>query len=408
MHSLKKHSVLALGYFLLIALLGLLLRLFPVVELPINYRFLVHTHSHIALLGWTYTALTTLIYKAYLSKASIERRYRMLFWCTQGTIIGMLLTFPFTGYALLSIVFSTLFLIASYIFMWFFVKHTIAAQKKTHAYKCIYASLWYMVLSSLGPWALGAIMNTAGSGSDLYRNAIYFYLHFQYNGWFVMALLGLLLYFLEQRKIELPHIGFKQFFWFMNLGVMATFCISLLWMKPSNSVYIISLLGSVMQLFAFFILIKHVLPFKSKVNRMDSKLFYLSLKIAAIFFLVKVFLQLLGSVPYFASIVSSNIDLVIGYLHWIFLGVVSLTVLAFLFHSKLIELSRTSIILYLLGFMLTEGLIFYKGAMAWIKEPVMQYYPWLLLFASCLLVIAIGSIVILQLRQTLVQKLRLK
>ena len=234
MYSLKKHIILALGYFLLIALLGLALRLFPVVELSFDYRYMVHTHSHVALLGWTYTALTTMIYKAYMGKASIERKYRVLFWCTQVTIAGMLLTFPFTGYALFSIIFSTLFLFASYVFMWFFMRHTSTEQKKTPAYKCIYVSLWYMVLSSLGPWALGATMNTAGSGSDLYRNAIYFYLHFQYNGWFIMALFGLFLYFLEQQEIELPRVAFTQFFWTMNLGVVTTFGISLLWMNSSQ------------------------------------------------------------------------------------------------------------------------------------------------------------------------------
>ncbi|WP_431124153.1 hypothetical protein [Flagellimonas flava] len=398
MHSLKKHSVLALGYFLLIALLGLALRLFPVVELSFDYRYMVHTHSHVALLGWTYTALTTMIYKAYLGKASIQSKYRVLFWCTQVTIIGMLLTFPFTGYALFSIIFSTLFLFASYVFMWVFVRHTSKEQKKTPAYKCIYVSLWYMVLSSLGPWALGAIMNTAGSGSDLYRNAIYFYLHFQYNGWFIMALLGLLLYFLEQKEIALPRFAFTQFFWTMNLGVVTTFCISLLWMNPINSIYVISILGSVLQLFAFSILVKHVLPFQKEIKRM-SKLFHLSLKIAAIFFLVKLLMQLLGSIPYFASRISSNIDLVIGYLHWIFLGVVSVTVLSFLFHSKIIRLTSRSMVLYFLGFMLTEGLIFYKGTMVWFKEPVIQHYPWLLVLATGILAFAIGNILVLQLRR---------
>lgn len=399
MQTLKKHSIFALGYFLLIALLGLVLRLFQLVELPFDYRFLVHTHSHVALLGWVYTALTTLIYKSYLNKAPIHKKYRNLFWFTQATIMGMLFTFPFTGYALFSIIFSTLFLFASYVFMWLFIKHSSEEQKKTYSYKCIRISLWYMVISSIGPWALGIIMNTAGSGSDLYRNAIYFYLHFQYNGWFIMALIGILLYILEQNNIKLPPKTFQLFFWTMNIGVVATFGISILWMKPAYFIYLISVFGSLSQLFAFGILIKWLFPFRKRIKSFDSKPFYLLIKIAMFFFLVKLVFQVLGSILYFASVISSNIDLVIGYIHWTFLGVVSIAILSFLFQSKLIQLTKEAIFLYLIGFFLTEGLIFCKGIVVWTKASLAADYLWYLAVASGIFLIGIAYIFINQFRK---------
>ena len=189
--KLKTNIKIALGYFLVIALLGVLLRFFQIANISINYKYIVHSHSHIALLGWIYTGLTTLIYKLYLVDKPIDKKYKLLFWSTQVTIIGMLVTFPFIGYAMLSIVFSTLFLIVSYWFVYLFLKHTSTEQKKTNSYKLIRAALWFMVLSSIGPWTLGVIMNTLGSSSSWYRNAIYFYLHFQYNGWFIIALFGI-------------------------------------------------------------------------------------------------------------------------------------------------------------------------------------------------------------------------
>ena len=396
MQTLKKHSIFALGYFLLIALLGLVLRLFQLIEFPFDYRFMVHTHSHVALLGWVYTALTTLIYKSYLSKASIDKKYRNLFWFTQITIIGMLFTFPFTGYALFSILFSTLFLFASYVFMWLFIKHTSEEQKRSHSYKCIRVSLWYMVISSLGPWALGMIMNTAGSGSDLYRNAIYFYLHFQYNGWFIMALIGIFFYILEQNSIKLPSKTFQLFYWSMNIGVVATFGISILWMKPPNIIYLISVFGSLSQLFAFGILIKWLSPFREQIKSFNSKSSYLLIRITALFFLIKLLFQMLGSIPYVASIISSNIDLVIGYIHWTFLGVVSIAALSFLYHFKLIHLTKRAIFLYLIGFFLTEGFIFYKGIVVWSKALLATNYLWYLAVASGILLIGIAQIFISQ------------
>ncbi|MBT8306156.1 MAG: hypothetical protein KJN85_04405, partial [Maribacter sp.] len=108
--NLKSHINLSLGYFMIAAVLGVVLRSFHSIEIPVNYKFIVHTHSHIALLGWVYMGLTTLLYKLFLEGQELDLKYRRIFWFTQFTLVGMLLSFPLLGYALLSIIFSTLFL----------------------------------------------------------------------------------------------------------------------------------------------------------------------------------------------------------------------------------------------------------------------------------------------------------
>lgn len=397
---LQQHSKIALGYFLVIAVLGVLLRFFSIIDLlPMEYRFIVHAHSHVALLGWIYTALSTLVFKMYLSKTSMEIKYKRLFWFTQSTIVGMLVVFPFTGYALFSIVFSTLFLIASYVFAHMLFKHTPMKHKQTNSYKCIRMALWYMILSSIGPWALGVIMKTAGSGSDLYRNAIYFYLHFQYNGWFVMALLGIFFYILEQQRIIISNKQFQSFFWLMNAGIVLTFGISLLWMKPSMSIHVISGFGASFQLVAFCVLLKVLVSFKSKLKSDFSKLSFQLLNLVAILFLLKLIFQIVGSIPYFSNAISSNVDLIIGYLHWVFLGVVSIALLAFLHQFKLMQLSKENMVVYLLGFILTEGLIFYKGLVSWITLSLPDDYFIYVVIASCILLLGIAMIFINQFRR---------
>ncbi len=397
--NLKKHSKIALLYFLIIALLGVLLRVFFVASIPAEYTYLVHTHSHVALLGWLYTGLTTLIYKFYLIDLPIEKKYKRIFWFTQVTIIGMLLSFPFTGYALFSIIFSTLFLIASYFFSWLVFKHTPKEKKQTNSYKCIRIALWYMIISSIGPWALGIIMNTLGNASDLYRNAIYFYLHFQYNGWFILALFGSLFYFLEHEQISISRKVFQRFFWSINSGAVLTLGISLLWTKPHNLVYIISGLGALLQLYAFGILGKELFTFRKEIQRKCTRLFYNLLKLTALLFLAKLILQFIGAIPYFAEVIAYTKDFVIGYLHWIFLGVVSIALLGFLNHFKLIQLSKNSMILYLIGFIATEVFIFYKGTVVWLKLSFIDYYFEYLVILSCILLIAIGNIFSLQFKK---------
>lgn len=394
--KLKKHIHIALGYFIIIALLGTLLRLFYVVNIPLNYKYIVHAHSHVALLGWIYTALTTLIYFCYLKEKPIEKKYAVLFWCTQVTLAGMLISFPIIGYALFSILFSTLFLIASYWFFWFVAKHTSKEQKETNSYKLIRAGLWFMVISSIGPWALGIIMNTLGSTSIWYRNAIYFYLHFQYNGWFIVTLFGVFFYLLEKSNILILKKQFTFFYWLLISSVILTLSISFLWTNPSIALNFLGGIGSIVQIFAFSYLLKILLPFLKQLKLHISPLVLNILKTASVLFILKMGMQLLGSTTYFSKIIANHIDFAIGYLHWTFLGVVSVVLIGFLHHFKLLLLSKKIFQLYVLGFILTEGLIFYKAIMGYASLSLFEEYFSVLTFASIILFIAILILMIAQ------------
>lgn len=385
MQDLKTHIRTAMAFVIVAAVLGVLLRSFPVVELSIKYKFFVHTHSHIALLGWVYVALTTLLYKLYLSNLNLDRKYYRIFWFTQLTLVGMLLTFPFMGYALFSIIFSTLFLLASYWFAWFFVKNTPATLRKTNSYKCIRAALWYLVLSSLGPWTLGAIMNTLGAESVWYRLAIYFYLHFLYNGWMIMALVGIFFYLLEQQQINVIDKTFKRFFWNFNLGIVLSFFLSTLFAQPMISFYVLGGLGALLQLFAFGILSKVIFGLKGKLDALFSSFQKELLITAIILMVIKMLLQLLMAIPYFANLAATYLDFTIGYLHWTFLGVVTIGIFFFLDYFKMLKIAKKAYLIYLLGFVITEALIFYKGIAAWLNFSIFENYFEVLAIGSFLI-----------------------
>lgn len=397
--NIKYQSTIALGYFFIIALLGVVLRMFHLVDIPINYKHVVHAHSHIALLGWVYTSLTTIIYYIYLRKKQIAKHYNKLFWATQFTLIGMLISFPITGYALFSIIFSTLFLIASYRFFWFINKHISTTQKETNSYKLIRVALGFMVLSSIGPWALGIIMNTLGGASIWYRISIYFYLHFQYNGWFIIALFGIFFYVLERQGITVSNKLFKQFYWLMITSVIFTFTLSVLWTKPHAIFYILGTVGSLIQIISFLVLIKIL---KSIAHRsLFLKNVLTLLKLVGFLFVVKMSLQLIGSFPFIAHDIATNIDFVIGYLHWTFLGVVSISILGYLHHFKLISLTKISIWFYVIGFIITETLIFYRGFIHWKNENISEIFELYLTIASFLLLVSIFLIFWNQLKMKL-------
>lgn len=390
MKLLKNHSAIALVYFFIIALLGLIMRLFPIIPIIANYKFLLHTHSHIALLGWVYTAFTTLIYFLYLHEVNITKKYKILFFSTQITIIGMLLSFPFVGYAVFSIIFSTLFLITSYFFAWLVFKYTPHTLKHTNSYKFIRVALLYMILSSIGPWTLGIIMNTLGQNSHLYKNAIYFYLHFQYNGWFIFVLLGLFTRILEQQNILIPKKEFSKIFWLFNIGAILTFLISILWMEPKPYINLFAGIGSVMQLIAFTLFVK-----KLRFIKFKSLTYLLNTFIC--FFSIKLILQLIACFPYFSKIISYNVDFVIGYIHWVFLGVVNIALLIFLSHYKLLKINISTCIMYLIGFILTEALLFYKGTVIWLDLILTTHYYLCLAIASAIIFISITVFCLIQL-----------
>ena len=392
--NFKLHTRTALAYFILAAVLGVVLRSFQFIELAVNYKFIVHTHSHIALLGWVYLAVSTLLYTLFLSNSNLAGKYSRIFWFTQLTLAGMLFTFPFMGYAVFSIIFSTLFLFASYWFSWFFLKYSPANLKKTYSFKCIRASLWYLIISSLGPWALGVIMNTLGPESFWYRMAIYFYLHFLYNGWMILSLIGLLVFVIEKNALILPPKTMKRFLWMFNLGIVLTLFLSSLFADPPLVFNALGGLGSILQLLAVFALGISIGDLLRQNQSVFSPFHMGILKTITLLVLVKMVLQIFSAFPYFAGLATKFLDFTIGYLHLTFLGVVTLGLFLFLDYFGMLKISKRYYYWYLCGFVLSELLIFYRAISGWLKLELINGHPELLAVTSLIIVISLIFILV--------------
>ncbi|MEY8019309.1 hypothetical protein ACA086_14235 [Muriicola sp. E247] len=394
--NLRNHIHTALFYFAIAAILGVVLRSFGLFGWAVEYKYIVHTHSHIALLGWVYLALTTILVKTFLNPEGQSTNYRYLFWFTQLTLCGMLLTFPIQGYGAFSIAFSTLFLFASYWFFWFFSKHVKKELKERYSYKFIKASLWYMVLSSAGPWALGGIIATLGPASIWYRMAIYFYLHFQYNGWMILSLVGLVLFILEQRQTQFPNIILRPLYWLLNIGVILTLLLSALWVEPPLIFNYLGALGAILQLAAVFLFLKMCWDFarKSQIPVFRRRL----MRIMGLIVFFKLILQGIGAIPYFSALAVRILDFTIGYLHLTFLGLITLGIFLVLEYWKMIKIPRGLYIMYLSGFALTEGLIFYRAMASWLNFPVFGNFSMALSLASLFLALGIVSILVSNIR----------
>lgn len=383
----------AFVYFALIALIGTVLRFMPIVDLPFNYKFLLHTHSHIAFLGWVYTALFAAFVSGFLtSEQQNQQSYKRQFILAQVATVGMLCSFPFQGYGLISISFSTLHILTYYWFASKFLKDI----KQNYfispiVRNFIRAAFLFMIISSLGPFALGPIMAKTGQGSDLYYNAIYFYLHFQYNGWFTFSIFALLFQLLEIKQITYNKKYAKLFLIFLFIACIPAYFLSVLWTQPSLLFYLIAFASAVLQLIALIYFIILVWKLKQTIKN----LFFNWSKFLALLILfsfsLKIILQLFSAFPYFADLAYKLRDFIIAYLHLVLISFISLSLMLYFIEQKYLKLngfSKLGLSLLLLGFFVIELVLLTQGLLYWFHFGLLPYYSYLLIGASLTILIA--------------------
>ena len=197
----KKWFRIALLNLSIVAFIGVLLRYKIAYSLPfIDQKFLLHGHSHFAFAGWITQALMTLMISFLVSNGQTEafKKYKTLLILNLITAYGMVCSFPIQGYGFFSILFSTLSIFVSYGFAIVFWKDLNKLVSNEVSKMWFKAALGFNVISSIGPFSLSYMMATHNLHEKWYLASIYFFLHFQYNGWFFFACMGLLMYKLKE------------------------------------------------------------------------------------------------------------------------------------------------------------------------------------------------------------------
>jgi mono/diheme cytochrome c family protein len=373
----------AFGFFFLSVCLGLLMRSFHVVEIPyFEYRNILHTHSHLALLGWGHLMLVAGMVFGLVKDSDQVKDYKWLFLGTVISLLGMLFSFPFQGYGAISISFSTLHMLLSYGFAYKLLK-VIKSAEKTPATRLIRLSIWFMVVSTLGLWALGPISATLGRMHELYFLTIQWFLHFQLNGWFVLGVLGLILLYFEEKGFRITWPVYQE--WVLSISVLMTFMLAVTWAEPQPIFFKINGIAVIIQLFAYSWILQSVFKlFKTNQIRGIAKLL-LILALASL--VAKALLQGLLVFPSIAVISYSIRMYVIGFLHLVLLGAMTMGVSAVaIARGWIAELpvSKLGWILLIVGFGITEILLFLQGTLIWLKMGFLPEYNFLLFLASCL------------------------
>lgn len=385
----KKLVVICLINFLIAALLGLILRYSFIGSIDVNYRFLSHAHSHIAMLGWVYLMLYTLIVHYFVpDKKPI---YNRLFWITEFSVIGMLLSFPFQGYAAISITFSTLHIFCSYYFVYLIWKHQQISNLPTRY--LLKASLIFMLLSIVGIWCLGPVIVVLGKSSAFYEIAIQFFLHFQFNGWFLIAVMALFFHIIQLKDSK----TFSTFFTLLIVSTILTLALPINWYAPNNFFYLANALGVVMQLFTLILFLKLIIPYRNILSGHYTKLSLFMLGFSIFCFVLKSTLQLVSLIPEVSQTVYEHRNFVIGFIHLTMLGIITGFLFFFILQNRLVfnnYVLRLGIYTFVLGFLVTEIILIIQGSLFYLKSGFMPNYYLLLFVFSLLILLGIMLIII--------------
>ncbi len=381
----RKWLLSAMMFLIVAAFLGFLLRVAFLIELPIwfKYKNIQHAHSHIAMMGWLTACLYMFICMCFEFN---NKSYSRLFWISQFIVLALLFSFIIQGYKFISILFSVFFIIVNYLFIY---KCLNDIKAKYHGVmplsaKLLKASLFFLGFSSLGIWAMGPIMVMSLKGSAIYYSMVQFYLHFQFNGWFIFVMLALVVKVFEDNSIRLDIKKSSLFYRLMFISCFLTYALSVTWSTPLNAIFWLNSAGVIMQGIALIYFLRMINEIRTDAQKMFSKVHFRLWGITFFLFSFKVLIQTFVSIPYLAKVSYTIHNFVIGFVHLLMLGVLCTFIFGLLEYKNLFK-SYAGIIIFITGVFLTEALLFGQGLLLWLGMGFIPYYYLIIVIFSALL-----------------------
>lgn len=380
----------------IVAMLGFVLRSKILFSIPlIEYKNTLHAHSHFAFGGWVTLAINTLLVYELLTKESKQKKvYQWLLASFLINAAGMLVSFLAQGYAFYSILFSTLFILTSYVFAGIFIKDVNRSiSSKTVKLLSISAAV-YFCFSSVGPFTLGYLMAMKSQNVILYKNAIYTYLHLQYNGYFTLSVLALFLNRIENYLTNTGGKYFHRFALMLSLSVIPSLFLCYLWYYPSNMLVAIAIVGAILMLGSFYYFSKGILSIGKRLYALPALTKY-PLLVSLLAFSLKIILQSLTIIKPIGDAVFSNRPVVIGFLHLVLLGFISLYLLA---HYTLVGVLKNNkytmfaMLIFIAAVVMNEVTLMSQGLGIMLMESS-QLFPWMLWIVASALFISSGLLV---------------
>jgi hypothetical protein len=326
----RKHFWMGLAvlHLALVALFGFLLRtkiLFSIAFL--DYRNLLQAHSHFAFTGWLGLGLVTLlVYSLLPPEVADSRKYQRLLMAITLAAWGIAFLFPLFGFKSFAVIFPLLYMVLSYVFAFLFGRDVQRHVQNPTVRWLAYGSVGTLALSSIGMILLAYIFLAGSTNSVLYRAANYIFLHFQYNGFFTLAVFTI--YAKQTMQSEALKPSFQKFALFQILAAVPATYLSLLWIERT-SYYIIGGIGALLMVISLYHFLRYLTQSRPE-QVFRQKLAVHLWKVAGLSFVLKTMMQIGTLVPSLGHAVFSDRPVIIGFMHLVFLAFVSFYVLAVL------------------------------------------------------------------------------
>lgn len=377
----------------IVASLGVLMRYKIGFDFPyFEQKNLQHSHYNFAFSGWISHTLITLMVHYLQTKidAFNGNKYKTIIIANLICSYGLLISYIIPRFDLFVIIFSTLSVFVSYIFCYQFIKDLKQLDNDYLAKKWFKAALLFNVLSSLGTFYLVYMMISKNIVQDVYLSSVYFYLHFQYNGWFFFACMGLFYGFLNLKKSDHPF--FNSFFTLFAIACIPAYFLSTLWLDLPLWLYCITIMAAFVQIVTWF----KFLGTLTKTRKGFLENYALSLRYILIFtglaLSIKLALQLGSTLPTVSQLAFGFRPIVIAYLHLVLLAVISLFLLFYIYASHLILITKKikfGLILFSIGVLLNEIILAVQGIASFSYTPI-PYANELLFITALILFLGIG------------------
>ena len=296
----------------------------------------------------------------------------------------MLIAFFFQGYNTISMLFSLTFILLTYIFSVAFIRDLIKAKAARSVMLLSISSMACLVLSSAGSFIIAYIYFSKSFEAFLYRDALFTYLHFQYNGFFSLAIFALLFNHISNNITEKTQKKTYRFSLVLCISIVPSLFLSYLWQDPKLVFRIIAIAGSLLLLlgcFLFVVFANSVIGNYRKEKPVMRFLIFLSMSA----FLLKLFLQCFTIFPVIGNAIFGNRPIIMGFLHLVFLGFVTLFILAFFAKTNLLDSAKAqtsiALIVFAVAVIFNEALLITQG-LTTMFIPGSVLFPWLLLIAG--------------------------
>lgn len=315
---------------LIVALLGVVMRYKIGFEFPyIDQKNLQHGHSHFAFAAWISQTLFVCIYMHLnaISNHAYHKTFNTLLLLNALSAWGMLFSFIIQGYGTVSIVLSEINTLSTYAFLFYYFKacRNIIGIPSVKWFK---SALILNAISSIGTYLLAYMMINKNITQNLYLSSVYFFLHFQYNGWFLFACIGLLIAGMTKLipEFKIPDSTFKLYIW----TVFPAYLLSVLWLNLPVWLHIIVVLAAILQLFAWQKLLSSVVKYLRQHSEVLAGYIKFILILIAIAYSSKLLLQLGSTIPEISTLAFGFRPIVIAYLHLVLLGIISVFLLTYI------------------------------------------------------------------------------